>query len=343
MRLFLFIMLLLFSGKLVAQETRIAFGSCANQKDSLFIFDTLQKHHPETFIFLGDNVYLDNQNKDTICLKYDSLAHKSAFQRLKATTPILATWDDHDYGLNDAGKELPFKELSKIVFLDFFGEAACSNRWKHEGIYDVRYIKQDGLTIQILLLDTRTFRDSLTHFNGGPVSRDTLNYWPEYSPNISISSELLGEAQWVWLETQLMMPADVRVVCSSIQFAHSFNGYESWNNFPFERKRFVDLITCTQASGVVFISGDVHLGEISKSEIDAGYPLYDITSSGLSMKWHAPTYNLNRIAGPVMQNNFGLLTVKRQNNIPTLKFQLIDVNNESQAELSIPITDLQFK
>ena len=86
----------------------------------------------------------------------------------------------------------------------------------------------------------------------------------------------------------------------------------------------------------------MHLGEISKCEIDAGYPLYDITSSGLSMKWHSPTYNLNRIEGPVMQNNFGLLTIEK-GAITNLHFQLIDANNASQAELLIPLTELQFK
>lgn len=342
MRLLLFIGVFWFAGQLFGQETRIAFGSCAHQKDSLFIFDTIRQHQPSTFIFLGDNVYLDSENKDTICLKYDRLEQKSSYQRLKASTSILATWDDHDYGLNDAGKELPIKALSKTIFLDFFNESACSNRRKHEGIYDVRYIKQNGLTIQVILLDTRTFRDSLTPYNGTPISRDTLNYWPEYSPNRSLSVELLGEQQWIWLESQFMMLADVRVLCSSIQFAHSFNGYESWNNFPFERKRMIQLIDCTKANGVVFISGDVHLGEISKCEIDAGYPLYDITSSGLSMKWHSPTYNLNRIEGPVMQNNFGLLTIEK-GATTNLHFQLIDANNQSQAELLIPLTELQFK
>lgn len=36
-----------------------------------------------------------------------------------------------------------------------------------------------------------------------------------------------------------------------------------------------------QRNGVVFISGDVHFGEITRYDCAVGYPLYDVTSSGL--------------------------------------------------------------
>lgn len=37
-----------------------------------------------------------------------------------------------------------------------------------------------------------------------------------------------------------------------------------------------------QRDGVFFISGDVHYGEITRYDCAVGYPLYDITSSGLT-------------------------------------------------------------
>lgn len=40
--------------------------------------------------------------------------------------------------------------------------------------------------------------------------------------------------------------------------------------------------TFLQRNGVFFISGDVHFGEISRYDCGAKYPLYDITSSGLT-------------------------------------------------------------
>jgi hypothetical protein len=44
----------------------------------------------------------------------------------------LATWDDHDYGLNDAGTEYPHKKVSQEMFLDFFGVPPDSPRRRPE-------------------------------------------------------------------------------------------------------------------------------------------------------------------------------------------------------------------
>lgn len=37
-----------------------------------------------------------------------------------------------------------------------------------------------------------------------------------------------------------------------------------------------------QRGGVFFISGDVHFGEITRYDCAVGYPLYDVTSSGVT-------------------------------------------------------------
>jgi hypothetical protein len=73
----------------------------------------------------------------------------------------IATWDDHDYGVNDGGKEYPKKEESKKIFLDFFKEPDTSSRWKHKGIYTSYYYGEAGKKLQVIVLDCRTFRDRL--------------------------------------------------------------------------------------------------------------------------------------------------------------------------------------
>jgi hypothetical protein len=35
------------------------------------------------------------------------------------STPIMAVWDDHDYGVNDGGGDFPAKEISRKAFLHF--------------------------------------------------------------------------------------------------------------------------------------------------------------------------------------------------------------------------------
>ena len=42
---------------------------------------------------------------------------------------------------------------------------------------------------------------------------------------------MLGETQWAWLEDQLSMPADIRIITSSIQVIAEGHGWERWGNF----------------------------------------------------------------------------------------------------------------
>ncbi|HEY0091331.1 MAG TPA: alkaline phosphatase family protein, partial [Flavobacterium sp.] len=86
--------------------SKIAFGSCADQNTPLPIFDVVASHKPDMFIFLGDNIYADTDNIKEFQKKYDMLGAKPSYKNMKRAVPhILATWDDHDYGKNDEGKD----------------------------------------------------------------------------------------------------------------------------------------------------------------------------------------------------------------------------------------------
>ena len=43
----------------------------------------------------------------------------------------------------------------------------------------------------------------------------------------------------------------------------------------YERKKMLELIKKNKVEGLLFISGDVHYGEISKLETEGLYPIYD--------------------------------------------------------------------
>ena len=98
----------------------IAFGSCSSEENDLPIFNNIVKHQPDLFIFLGDNIYGDTKNIDTLKNKYHKLYKKLSFQNLIKNIPVIATWDDHDYGWNDIGKDYPLKNESKKSIFRFF-------------------------------------------------------------------------------------------------------------------------------------------------------------------------------------------------------------------------------
>lgn len=323
--------------------TRIAFGSCGSETHELPIFNRVVEHEPNFFIFLGDNIYGDTKNMDTLKTKYRRLGNKPSYQNLKKNTQILATWDDHDYGWNDAGKEYEFKAQSKEIFMDFFEEPEASTRRNHPGIYHSYEYEYGTRTLQIILLDVRTFRDRLQPYNNESEKDGRFNFYrQEYAPYTDADSTLLGEKQWKWLNEQLQKPADIRLIGSGTQFGIEWNGYEAWANFPHEQQRMLSLIERTKANGVIFLTGDVHYSEISKLETDF-YPIYDFTSSGLSSTWHFATPNKNRIEGPVMDNHFGLLTIDWSEEDPKIKMETWDINDNQRFEFSINLSDISFK
>lgn len=324
------------------QLTKIAFGSCGHQDDPQPVLAIAAEQKPDAFIFLGDNIYGDTDNMDTLRAKYNRLGAKPEYQQLAAATNIFATWDDHDFGRNDAGKHYPFKKESKEIFLSFFKEPAESERRKHEGIYHAEYIQQGGKTVQLLLLDVRTFRNNLLLYDSSvQLPREHYFYKPDYQPHISKDSVLLGEEQWKWLEAELKKPADLRLFCSGSQFSIEYNGYEAWANFPHEQQRMLDLIKSTKANAVMFLTGDVHYAEISKLQTPGLYPIYDVTSSGITSTWDFATLNKNRIEGPVMDNHIGLLTIEWASD-PVIKMEIIDKHKNGRIEYTIKRSEISF-
>ncbi len=322
--------------------TRIAFGSCGHEDHELPIFNLIVDHNPDLFVFLGDNIYGDTYDMEELKAKYKKLADKPSFQNLKRNVPIIATWDDHDYGWNDIGRHYIHKEASKEIFLDFFDEPVESARRNREGIYTSYLYPYGDKLLQIILLDNRTFRDDLIHYDRS-IKQESRYFYPlDYAPHTNSDSTLLGEKQWRWLEKELQIPADVRIIGSGTQFSIEYNGYEAWANFPHEQQRMLDLIKKTKANGVLFITGDVHYAEISRLVKDEQYPIYDITASGISSTWHFATPNKNRIEGPIMENHFGMLTIDWDANPVSIKAEVYDITANQRIEYIIALNDISF-
>jgi len=296
----------------------IAFGSCAKERLPQPIWDPLRAHTPDLFLFIGDNNYADVWYEDGKRVSrpvtsrerfeeaYAVMNAQPGFAALRQTTPVMATWDDHDYGANDAGKEYPLKELAQDVFWDSFGLPDEHPQREQAGVYHARTFGPEGQRVQLIMLDTRYFRDELVRGpreGGGP-----------YRPTDDERRTLLGASQWTWLEEQLRQPAEVRIIASSIQVVAYEHQWESWGNFPHERQRLYDLIAATEAVGVIFLSGDRHLAEISRDVGQAGdrvpYAMWDFTSSALTDD-REEVLELNMFrTGPVYRGaNYGLVRI----------------------------------
>lgn len=341
-----------FSGQVsgLAQDdvvvSKIAFGSCANQNKMCPIWDVIADYRPQVTVLLGDNIYADNiggrsepATPERISAAYQMLLSVPGFARLKDSTRLLATWDDHDYGDNDAGREWIHKEASAVQLHDFLGAPADSPRRLQEGVYDAQVFGPPGRRVQVILLDTRYFRSPL------PQAAEPLPGWRSrpYVKQMGPEAEILGTAQWKWLEDRLREPAEVRILGSSIQVLSDEHPFEMWGNFPNERQRLFDLIRKCEASGVVILSGDRHLGEISYDLEAVGYPLFDVTASGLNQGhqgWRAPEPNSKRYAALPFGNHFGTIEIDWEANNPVVALQLRKEDGRIGVETEVPLSML---
>ena len=147
--------------------SKIAFGSCFNPRSKeSSIFAGILRHKPDVFVFLGDNIYGDTEDMEVLRKKYEELEAVEGFRKLRDSATMIATWDDHDFGINDGGKSYPMREESERIFLDFFEDPEDSPRRGRDGVYGCYSFGPLGKTCQILLLDTRFFRDELPRKKG---------------------------------------------------------------------------------------------------------------------------------------------------------------------------------
>ncbi|MFK7789069.1 MAG: alkaline phosphatase D family protein [Phycisphaeraceae bacterium] len=321
----------------------IAFASCAKPNQPETIWQSVLATEPDLFLFIGDNVYVDQPRKpkgvEDFERTYAQLASEAGWQKLVAEVPVLATWDDHDYGLNDAGKEFPLKQIAQQQFADFFALPKDSPVRQREGIYDAHLFGPAGQRVQVILLDTRYFRDALKR---NPKGRGKGR--GPYIANPDEKATLLGDAQWAWLEQQLKQPAQVRVIASSIQVVPEENGWEVWGNFPHERDRLYALIGSTKANGVVFISGDRHLTEISRDVSDGvPYPMWDFTSSGMNEGGdrRVDEPNKHRVSDSRRVANFGVITIDWEAESPALTYETRGKDGGVILKQVVPLSKLK--
>ncbi len=304
----------------------IAFGSCNKHNVENPLWDDVLAVNPDVWIWGGDIVYADTDDMKKMRMIYEAQNNVKGYKKMKETVPVIGTWDDHDYGLNDGGVEFTAKEESQQEFLDFMGVKKESPRRKREGVYTVHNYELPQGNIKVLVLDTRYFRTALT------PDTETKK---RIKPNVYGEGTILGEKQWQWLTKELNdSKADFNVIVSSVQFLSNKHGFEGWGNFPHEVDRLTKLLVDSKANGAMILSGDRHISEFSETNI-AGlrYSLIDFTSSGLTHTYtnFSGEENPYRVGKVVFVKSFGTVDFNFKSN--TVHFRMIGDGGNVLEEL----------
>jgi alkaline phosphatase D len=323
-----------------AEIASVGFASCNmhewNQSYWARLADSIARHGDpkrttDGFVWLGDVVYADrsahirglwvSSTAEGIERKLQGFKHSPDYGEFLATRVakdtsgkpyVTGTWDDHDMGKNDAGKEFELREASQQLYLNFFDVPQDSPRRQRRGVYglqgfplhrerlpktlpagDASVAALADFAVCALLLDARFDRDA-------PGS----------------DGDMLGEEQWLWLEKTIADPSKelgayaatstttgaapaaggtrrlwdrclFTVIGSGVQVLGDEKPTEHWGDFPTSRKRFFTLLHKSRAERFAIISGDVHYSDLLVEPAENvtnpfGLPLVEVTTSGLT-------------------------------------------------------------
>ncbi|MFL0670185.1 MAG: alkaline phosphatase D family protein [Erythrobacter sp.] len=263
--------------------TRIAFGSCNHHLAPQHMWAQIAAQRPQAFLLIGDNVYGDtgwdaDADLDSLRSAYATQASHGEFRDFRAKVPMMVTWDDHDFGLNDAGGRFAFRRWAEDLFETFWGSSQTVR--SRPGVYESHMIGPEGRRVQFIILDTRYFRSDMKRMAWSKDRPPLGVYIPQDDP----AATVLGGEQWRWLEQELAKPADLRIVVSSIQVLTEAHNFEAWWNFPAERARLLTMLEGRAASGLVMLTGDRHSGAIYKDTSPGGKEtMWEFTSSSLNL------------------------------------------------------------
>ena len=310
----LFLIQAIISNPIEADSIKLGLGSCLDQDFPQPIWNSIEKENLNYFIFLGDNVYGDSPDGKLEKLRYAYKKQKSLLPSFLNDINILSIWDDHDYGLNDGGRDYSLKKESQKMFLDFWEIPNNDIRSSREGIYFSKNKIFFNKKFKLIFLDTRYFRSPLA----GPKGK--------YLKNKSTDSTILGINQWKWLEKELDEYFDFLIIFSSIQIIPESHGYEKWGNFPNDRDKFFSLLE-QSINKTLLVSGDRHLGGIYKKD-----GLFEITASSLnkpgSIFFETDKYLLDKTYN---QENYGIIEIFENN----IELKLKNKSGKSLNSLSI--------
>ena len=306
----------------------IAFGSCNRDELPQPLWPVIAEENPDLWIWAGDNIYADwhedpngqrvkfTINREWVTKRYAAQFNQPGYTTFREKTPIIGTWDDHDYGRNNAGAEYTLKETTRDLALSFMEVPIGDPRWQREGLYGAYDFGTSGKITKVILLDNRYFA----------------------SGKKADKPDLLGQEQFAWLKTTLReSEADLHILVSGTQIISEEHRWEKWADYPKTRAWLLKEISDTQTP-TILLSGDRHIHEISILQDWPGkFPLSDITSSGLTHSWDGfpGETNRHRVGEVFTGLGYGVIYINWSESTPQIELVIKGVNSEAQISQRI--------
>jgi alkaline phosphatase D len=331
-----------------APDFSFLLGSCAYFNDAPYdrpgrsygsgserIWATMAASGADFMLWLGDTLYLreaDFSSASGIWYRYRADRATPALQPFLAAMPQYATWDDHEFGPNNANGDWSLAPVARAAFEAYWPNQAFGTP-RDPAAINHRFQWGDAV---FLLMDNRTHRTD-----------STLPDTPAYQKT------QYGRAQLAWLKQQLASRNEggarrhqkLTFIATGSQFLSErfYPGSEDHHRFQAEREEILAFIRDNQIGGVVFLSGDVHYSEVLRREGILPYPLHEFTSSALTAGAH--TRELPADPGRVLsvqRNNYSRIALSGPPEARVLTFTVHDEAGAELARHAVNVADLAW-
>ena len=294
------------------------------------IFNTMANEKAAFMLWLGDAWYTREVDYYSDWGLWYRASHDRSVPELQdflKSMPHFATWDDHDYGPNDIGKNYILKETSRTVFNSYFCNPSAGENG--QGIYTMT----SWGDADIFLTDNRWWRSA-------DLLPDSVNGKP------NPEKKMLGDQQMEWLKNSLLYStATFKIIVVGSQVLNPVSPFDKWRDFPSEYQELMDFLTEQKINGVLFLTGDRHHSEIIKVERPGTYPLYDITVSPLTSGTHvfgaAEKNNPYRVFGLDQHQNYGRFSFSGPRGSRKLMVEFLGVKGDKLGEWAITENELK--
>lgn len=366
-----------------AGKFNFIFSSCVREKYLGYnVFGQIEQLSPSFVALLGDQMYADYDGdinkielyrtndslrqaaimkgeiilKDTTVLeafrnKYTRI-FDSNYQHMVSKIPVVATWDDHDYGQDNSDSTYRYKEEAKKVFKENFPDYPFEQ--KDGGLY----YKFSIADVDVFVIDTRWYRSPMQNDDGE-------------------GKTVLGLVQELWLKNGLKnSKAKIKIILSSVSLNNYGGdtstgrlGIDNWTGYMYELKKILSFIDENDIKGVLVFSGDQHypsadilnwkkpFSPVSQTDTSIVYSIGDLGTSVFDFS--ASPLNYKRTTGDSLkaenqknpQYSFEIFRpgwavpgkLKKGDSTPISIFGLVEVNTENlPAKVSVHFYELNF-
>lgn len=257
------------------RNPRLVVGSCMDEgfhAEQKRAWVQIKNINPDAIFLLGDNVYSNKFQEnprepvppEVLWTRYIQMRNALDIYRWRELTPVFATWDDNDYGMNDGDETYLNKADSLKMFFVFFPR---SEKVKAVVRGPGAAFTLNGFGQSFFFFDDRSFRTP------NKIDQENQSHF--------------GLAQETWFYEQLEQLNAPFWLISGDQFFGGYHSFESYEgSHPKSFTRFLNRVAKAKRP-YIFVSGDRHMTEILKlSNKEAGRETYELTASPI----HARTF-----------------------------------------------------